>query len=1498
MKPKQLKMNLGHKLTKSVLIALMAVSFPFSSIVNVSAMAGMGVMAPGTTPDYYGTPNYANSPLPELDAKGNVIPGTGIRKFVDSLPGLGAANANDLGQYLPVAIPDTTTYPGSDYYEISLVEYTEKLHKDLPATKLRGYKQTNTTDATVSKPSYFGPVINAQKDRPVRVKFTNNLPTGSGGDLFLPVDTTIMGAGMGPDGKNMYTQNRGLLHLHGGITPWISDGTPHQWVTPAGENTPYPKGVSVQNVPDMPDPGPGSMTYFYTNQQSARMMWYHDHSYGITRLNVYAGEAAPYMLRDQVEKDLIAKGIIPADEIPLIIQDKTFVPKDAQLAATDPTWDKAKWGGMGQLWFPHVYMPNQNPYVTTGANNLGRWDYGPWFWPPNTGLLHGPVPNPLKGQPGQGDMNPGVPNVSQVPEAFMDTPLVNGTAYPYLNIQPKAYRFRILNASNDRMWNLQLYKAKSNGQMWNADGTLKDGNAGEVPIVPAVQQPGFPSTWPNDNRPGGVPDPSSAGPNMIQIGTDSGFLPKPVELINQPIDYEYSRRIISTLNITSKTLLLGPAERADVVVDFSKYAGQTLILYNDAPAPGPFFDPRYDYYTGDPDQSITAPIINNYTGGAPTTLPGYGPNTRTVMQIKVADNPSASGRPLSSVSVTNGGTGYTSVPNVSISDSYGTGAAAKASLAVDKINVTSPGNGYTASPAVSITGGGATTDAAAKATISVDGLKVGSFGSGYTTAPSVSISDSGGGTGSGATGKAALSVTGIQVTNPGAGYSSAPAVTVTDSIYGPGSGSGATAVAAIDSVQGIVTGITVTNPGNGYIAPIVTLSGGGATTPAAATVTGSVYSVTLTHPGTGYTAPVVTLSGGGATAPASVTVTGSVYNITITSAGAGYTSLPTVTLTGGNPATPGSAQAALKVGAIAVTSPGSGYVNPTVTITGGGGSGAAATANTTDILQQLQAAIPAAFEAGQNPLLVPDTKYVNIMDTSITFTPPKSSNSLTLPLEPKAIAEEFTQDYGRMNAVLGMEIPNTNFKIQTTILQAYIDPATEILKDVITPMTPVQGDGTQIWKVTHNGVDTHSIHFHLFDVQLINRVGWDGSIRFPDDNERGWKDTVRMNPLEDAIVALRPIAPKLPFGLPDSIRPLDPTMPLGTTTQFSGIDPKTGNAITVVNQLVNFGWEYVWHCHLLGHEENDMMRPMILNVARAVPAASTLSFSRNNSGGPVSLSWTDPTPASDPKTLGNPSNEVGYKIQRAAFDTTGQIGTYTEIGTALANATGYTDTTVDPATSYSYKVVAYNAAGNTESNVVTAAASNIPSAPTNLTAAVYGAQVNLTWTDNAINETGFTVERAVYGTTNFTSIANPGPHNGVGIVTFSDTSVAAGSSYSYRVNAVNGALSSAYSNVASIDVPGGPVAPATPTNFTSRVSAGTTTDSVALRWNASTGATQYVIQRALDAGFTQGLNTVTTSATLLLQTNLPKNTTYYYRIQAVNLGGSSAWSAALTVKTP
>ncbi|HBX69405.1 MAG TPA: hypothetical protein DEH25_08480, partial [Chloroflexi bacterium] len=316
----------------------------------------------------------------------------GIKKFQDGLPmlcdpSLGCTD-NNLGQHLPLAVPDTTTFSvangfaaNADYYVIALVQHREQMNSSLPPTLLREYVQLETPDNAswskhvalqtdlldgtsvpvlmpdgsqayaVDDPHYLGPVIVSQKDRAVRIVFYNLLPTGSGGDLFLPTDSSLMGSGMGPmdmmdpmnDGTVMdgirnpvcsespksmdcFKDNRATLHLHGGITPWISDGTPHQWITPANENTPWPQGVSVEAVPDMnnvpgvPDcsaPTDGCMAFYYTNQQSARFMFYHDHAWGITRLNVYAGEAAGYLITDPTEQKLVSDGIIPADQIPL-----------------------------------------------------------------------------------------------------------------------------------------------------------------------------------------------------------------------------------------------------------------------------------------------------------------------------------------------------------------------------------------------------------------------------------------------------------------------------------------------------------------------------------------------------------------------------------------------------------------------------------------------------------------------------------------------------------------------------------------------------------------------------------------------------------------------------------------------------------------------------------------------------------------------------------------------------------------------------------------------------------------------------------------------------------------------------------------------------------------------------------------------------------------------------------------------------------------------------
>jgi FtsP/CotA-like multicopper oxidase with cupredoxin domain len=1027
----------------------------------------------------------------------------GIRKFIDSLPGLNIQGANNLGNYIPVAIPDTTTYPpggkgytsapavliydatgsganatatvaggtvtgvavinpgsgysanpvvafsgggaatnaigkatvvggaitgitlvGCDYYVIELGEFSQKMHSDLPSTKFRGYRQVNTADPAVSSFHYLGPLILSQSGRPVRIKFINSLPTGAGGNLFIPVDKTVMGAGMGPLGSGTtpgypeyYTENRAVIHLHGGVTPWLSDGTPHQWITPAGEKTDYPKGVSVYNVPDMPDPGDGSTTLYYTNQQSARLMFMHDHVQGLTRLNVYVGEAAGYLVTDQVEKDMIdgtdLTGINPARVkvlpdigFPLMIQDKTFL-DTTTIALQDPTWN---WGTgtlypngtreprTGDLWYPHVYMPAQNPGDMTGVNAFGRWHYGPWFWPP-TQTIYGPVPNPYytggegTAAPWEPAMMPGTPNPSMAMEAFMDTPLVNGVAYPNITVEPRAYRFRLLNAADDRFVNLQLYVA--NDTLITADGRTNT----EVDMVPAIVTPGFPAGWPSDGREGGVPDPAKMGPSFIQIGTEGGFLPAPVVVPNQPITWVSDPTRFDFGNVDKHALLIAPAERADVIIDFSQYAGKTLILYNDAPAAFPAGIASYDYYTGKPDLTDT--------GGTPTTLPGFGPNTRTIMQIKV----------------------------------------------------------------------------------------------------------------------------------------------------GPSVGASPYNVAALQSV----------------------------------------FAKTATKRG--------------------------------------------------------------------------------------------------------------VFEVSEEPIIIPQAKYnsaynkvfptdtyVRIQDHFKNFTT-LSGARLQIYFQPKALHDEMGaafDEYGRMSGFLGLENVITTANLQNFQLYGYASPPVDILKDSVTPVSePVEGDGTQIWKITHNGVDTHPLHWHLYNVQIINRVTWDGRILEPDATELGWKETLRVSPLEDTIVAMRPVAPNLPFDVPNSIRMIDPTMPEGAVLSgppLTGFVDPAGQPVTVINHMVNYGWEYVWHCHILAHEEMDMMHSMIFAKAPVAPSNLTATLVGTSIAPKINITWRD-------TSLG----ETHFTIQKAV----NPAGPWTD--TTIVSTTGpkkdinvtYTDSAVAVNTTYYYRVFAINLVGDT-----------------------------------------------------------------------------------------------------------------------------------------------------------------------------------------------------------
>jgi FtsP/CotA-like multicopper oxidase with cupredoxin domain len=1347
---------------------------------------------------------------------GYLIPG--LRKFVDTLPGLGAGAANNLGQYISVAVPDTTTFPDADYYEIAVVEYQEQMHSDLPPTTLRGYVQLETSKITgnhyplpggkfgVDKPHYLGPTIIATKDRPVRITFYNLLPTGAEGDLFLPVDSTFMGSGMGPDmmmegydpnptsgGSVMdmvrnpmcdqypkpmdcYKDNRATLHLHGGVTPWISDGTPHQWITPADVMTPYPQGVSVQSVPDMigqaavnagiPDcsaADDGCMTFYYTNQQSARLMFYHDHSWGITRLNVYAGEAAGYLIQDPTEQALVANGTIPADQIPLIVQDRTFVPDAAQLALQDPTWDTARWGTKGNFWYQHVYMPAQNPNDPSGMSAYGRWMYGAWFWPPQSDLKYGPIDNPYYDP--SCDLNdpatwqydtdpfceppqiPGTTLLSAGMEQFNDTPLVNGTAYPTVTLQPKSYRLRILNAANDRFFNFQWYVADPTTASTGLNGLGQVIGGTEVALkadqVAAAQLDPVVFPTPDLTK-------SPAGPDWIQIGTEGGFLPKPVLVDGQQVTtWITDPTRFDVGNVDQHSLTLAPAERADVIVDFSRFAGQTLILYNDAPAAFPARVPSYDYYTGYPDQ---------WPNGPSMILPGYGPNTRTIMQVKIA------GTPAPAFNLSRLQTAF-----LHKADGSGVFEAGQPPIIVGQ-----------------------------------------------------------------------------------AAYNSA---------YG-------TSFAA----SGNCSDLNGTNKCDGFLR---------------------------------------------------------------------------INQYGGQ---------------------------------------------------------PFRFDT----LLGPQLKVM---------------------VEPKAIHDEMNSTtfdpYGRMTANLGIEATPPTPGLTNFNPMPYVYPANAIIDATNLPkgdinVTPIASgdDGTQIWRITHNGVDTHPIHFHLYDVQLLNRVTWDNIIIPPDPNELGWKDTIRVSPLEDTTVALRPIIPTLPFELPNSVRPLSPMDPL-----FDGADPLNpqigdrgvlasatladllgigippsngqGEPVDIVNHMVNFGWEYVFHCHILSHEEMDMMQPESVAVPPVAP--SDLAFT-DNGDGTATLSWIDNSIAETayviqtstdgvtwsevdridvPLTLGpNSTGPVSYLLSTwtngdqyrvvaentvgdtfnyanpgvneiAAPDTgfphvtvtsnsevatvgepapaapTGLTATpdanvpqvslswtdnattessyiversdngagFAPIATLPADSMSYIDMDVAMGNNYEYQVAASNAVSSSYSNIALADLTGAaPAAPSDLVAAVITAtQVDLSWADNALNETGFVVERSDNGG-GFAVIATLPADS----VTYSDLTGAAPNSYTYQVAATSGAGQSGYSNQASASI----TVPAAPLNLSA---ANITRSGFTLSWEYPFPQPDgFEIQVATDISFTAIVQTfpdVGADLTSQSISGLSRNNRYYVRIRGFSAVGAGPWSTTLQVRT-
>ena len=168
---------------------------------------------------------------------------------------------------------------------------------------------------------------------------------------------------------------------------------------------------------------------------------------------------------------------------------------------------------------------------------------------------------------------------------------------------------------------------------------------------------------------------------------------------------------------------------------------------------------------------------------------------------------------------------------------------------------------------------------------------------------------------------------------------------------------------------------------------------------------------------------------------------------------------------------------------------------------------------------------------------------------------------------------ETFDSFGRLIQYLGTDHPTNSGASDLLFGREYMADPTEVVHT---------GD-TEVWEIINLTGDTHPIHFHLVNVQVLSRQPFDvegykggaptyvGPKTAPDANELGWKETVRMNPGEVTRVLMKFDLPKVPFAVPSSPR---------LQRDYGGMQ----------------GAEYVWHCHILEHEEHDMMRPLVVRA--------------------------------------------------------------------------------------------------------------------------------------------------------------------------------------------------------------------------------------------------------------------------------------------------------------
>jgi spore coat protein A len=447
----------------------------------------------------------------------------GGRVLASTLPG-GTLAPGDITKYVlplvkPPAMPGKSNI-NKDMYKIGVRQFSQRiLSPPHPETTVWSYGSIDHPGTVAEGGTFNYPAFTIEADwnKTAQVLWRNELVDGNGRFLphLLPIDQTLHWAN--PPGGHDSRDRRGfdpspymgpvpiVTHVHGAHTTEDSDGYAEAWYLPDAKNIPaeYARTgtfFDYFNKKYRHNWDAGTVSFKYPNDQPATTLWYHDHTLGMTRANVYAGPAGFWLLRggpNDLDLGYVAPGVGDSPlgeytEIPIVIQDRSFN-ADGSLFYPD-----------NRAFFEGLNVPPSDPYLDI-----------PYI--PDTACDDEPS-----------DVSP-IWN----PEFFGNTMVVNGFTWPYLEVEKRRYRFRFLNGCNSRFLILKT-----------------------------------------DN---GMP--------FCQIGGDQGFLSDPVQL---------------------DELLMAPAERADVIMDFTNVSvGTEIILLNIAPdepfgggLPGVDFDPADPASTG------------------------------------------------------------------------------------------------------------------------------------------------------------------------------------------------------------------------------------------------------------------------------------------------------------------------------------------------------------------------------------------------------------------------------------------------------------------------------------------------------------------------------------------------------------------------------------------------------------------------------------------------------------------------------------------------------------------------------------------------------------------------------------------------------------------------------------------------------------------------------------------------------------------------------------